>query len=106
GQGGELRDGVAAGEGGGDIDVVALGGPGGQGGDLAADRVVQVEHGAELHQDRLAAAVEVGHLEQQLRAAGDGDDPLGQPVAHALEYLGHSRRLVLPFGGVACPAQR
>ena len=44
-EGGELRD-----------AVVAFGGPGGQGGDLAADRVVQVEHGAELHQDRLAAA--------------------------------------------------
>ena len=46
-----------------------------------------------------------GHLEQQLRAAGGGDDQLGQPVAHSLEYLGQSRRLVLPFGGVACPAR-
>jgi len=45
GQGGELGDGVAAGEGGGDIDVVALGGPGRQRGDLAADRIIQVSTG-------------------------------------------------------------
>jgi hypothetical protein len=46
------------------------------------------------------------HLEHQLRAVRGGDDPLGQSFAHSLEYLGQSRRLVLPFGGVACPAQR
>jgi len=65
---------------------------------LAARYVLQRKNRADLHHHRRPAAVELGHLQHRLLAAGTGDDPLGQPLAHAREQIGHAGCVVLPFG--------
>src|SRR5215472_8989027 len=69
----------------GGVEVVVLVGPAGQRAHLAADRVLQVQDRAELHDDRAAAALKVGHLQGHLFAAGPSDLPCGEALAHAVE---------------------
>ena len=66
----------------------------------------KVRHRADVHRHRAAAPVEVGHLQHHLRAAGSGDDPFGQAVAHAVEHVGEAAGQVPAFHRVTGILQR
>jgi hypothetical protein len=88
------------------VHVVARLDPAGQGAHLAADDVLEVENGTELHDHRAAGAVEVGHLQHHLLPARGGDDPLGHAFAQAVEDVAESAGLVAALGSEPSLAQR
>src|SRR6266567_399030 len=105
GEADHLLDGVAAHRGGG-VPVVAWHGPGGQRCDLAADDVLQVQDGPDLHDHWPPGPVEVGELQQHLLPARGGDRPLGQALAQPLPDVGEPSSLILALDLVAGGAQR
>ena len=88
------------------VHVVARLDPAGQGAYFAADHILEVEDGAELHDHRTAGAVEVGHLQHHLLPARRGDDPLGHAVAQTVEDVAQAASLVAALGTEPGYAQR
>src|SRR5205807_10012942 len=64
------------------VDIVARFNPGSQCVGLSAQYILEVENRADLHDDRLTAAVEVSHLQTHPPAVSSDDDPLGQGRPH------------------------